>query len=89
MTLFFGALPLALAVPAGAPSAQAGDPHADHAQHQTMDHKQHQQTAPDGKDCCDKMTQSGGKMECMDKKGEAKAAAPQASDHQAHSGHTH
>jgi hypothetical protein len=73
MKMFFGALALALAVPAVAQTGPAADPHA---QHKDMDHGKQGEGTHDCKDCCDKMKQSGGKMECMDKKGEAKPAAP-------------
>jgi Spy/CpxP family protein refolding chaperone len=85
MKMIFGALALALAVPAAAQTAPATDPHAGHHQQMEMDHSKHQQGMHDGMDCCEKMKQSGGKMECMDKEGEAKQAAP-ASEHE---GHTH
>ncbi|MCL6740552.1 hypothetical protein LZ518_05325 [Sphingomonas sp. RB56-2] len=87
MKMIIGALALALAVPAAAQTAPAADPHAGHqmsAQMQGMDHSQHQQGKHDCKDCCDKMKQSGGKMECMDKKGEAKPAAPASGGHTSH-----
>ena len=83
MKMFFGALALALAVPAAAQTAPAAVPDA-HSQQKGMDHSKH-----DCKDCCDKMKQSGGKMECMDKKGDAKSAAPASGGHEAHAGHAH
>ena len=82
MKTLISAIALTLAVPAFAQTAPAADPHA---QHQGMDHSQHQQGKHDCKDCCDKMKQSGGKMDCMDKKGEAKPAAPASGGHAAHS----
>ena len=88
MKMIFGALALALAVPAAAQTAPAGG-HDARAQHQGMDHSQHQQGKHDCKDCCDKMKQSGGKMECMDKMGEAKSAAPASGGHDAHQGNAH
>ena len=88
MKMFVGALALALAVPAAAQTAPAAAPDA-HAHHQGMDHGKHSQGTHVCKDCCDKMKQSGGKMECMDKKSEAKSAAPASGDHQAHEGHAH
>ena len=84
MKTLFGALALTLAVPAFAQSAPAADPHA---QHQGMDHSQHQAAQHDCKECCEKMKGKDGKMECMDKKGEAKPAA--SADHQAHEGQSH
>ena len=83
MKLIIGAIALALAVPAAAQTAPPADPHAGHTM-QGMDHSQHQQGKDDCKDCCDKMKQSGGKMECMDKKGEAKPAAPASGGHASH-----
>ena len=83
MKMIIGALALALAVPAAAQTAPAGAPEA-HAQHQGMDHSLHQKGKHDCKDCCDKMKQSGGKMDCMDKKGEAKPAAPASGGHEGH-----
>jgi hypothetical protein len=88
MKMIFGALTLALAVPAVAQTTPVTAPDA-HAQHQGMDHSKHGQAKHDCKDCCEKMKQSGGKMECMDKKGEAKPTAPSSVDHQAHEGHAH
>jgi hypothetical protein len=84
MKTFIGALALTLAIPAIAQTAPAADPHA---QHKGMDHSQHQAGKHDCKDCCEKMKQQDGKMECMDKKGEAKAPAPAAQ--QDHQGHAH
>lgn len=86
MKMFIGALALALAVPAAAQTAPAADPHA---AHKSMDHSQHQKGKHDCKDCCDKMKQSGGKMECMDKKGEAKPAAPASGNHEGHADQAH
>lgn len=79
-TIIFSAFALALAVPAYAQTAPAADPHA---QHKGMDHSQHEKGKHDCKEHCEKMKQSGGKMECMDKKGEAASAAP-SSEHQGH-----
>ena len=84
MKTFIGALALTLAIPAIAQTAPAADPHA---QHKGMDHSQHSQGKHDCKDCCEKMKQQDGKMECMDKKGEAKTSAPTAQ--QDHQGHAH
>ena len=79
MKMIIGALALALAVPAAAQTAPAADPHAGHqmsAQMQGMDHSQHQQGKHDCKDCCDKMTPSGGKLAGLDTTGDATPAAP-------------
>ena len=81
MKMLIGAIALALAVPAAAQTAPATDPHAGHAQHKDM-------AKHDCKECCEKMKGKDGKMECMDKKGEAKtSASPGQQDHQAHGGH--
>lgn len=80
MKTIIGAIALTLAVPA---FAQAAAPQADHSQHQSMDHSQHK-AGHDCKECCEKMKQKGGKMDCMDKKGEAKPAASEAGAHQGH-----
>ena len=74
MKIIIGAIALAFAVPAAAQTAPAADPHAGHKM-PGMDHSRHQQGKHDCKDCCDKMKQSGGKMDCMGTKGEAKPAA--------------
>ena len=84
MKTLIGAIALTLAVPAFAQAAPAADPHA---QHKGMDHSQHSQGKHDCKECCDKMKQQGGKMECMDKKGEAAPASTDAGSHQGHEGH--
>jgi hypothetical protein len=84
MKTLISAIALTIAVPAFAQTAPAADPHA---QHQGMDHSQHKQGKHDCKECCDKMKQSGGKMECMDKKGDAKPAAPASGGHEGHAGH--
>jgi len=90
MKMIFGALALALAVPAAAQTAPAAEPQAGHAQHQGMDHSQHNQGTHDCKEHCDKMKQSGSKMECMDKEGEAKTSSSASQqDHQGHDGHAH
>jgi hypothetical protein len=81
MKTILGAIALTLAVPAFAQAAPAADPHA---QHQGMDHSQGKH---DCKECCEKMKGKDGKMECMDKKGEAKPASTDASAHQGHTGH--
>jgi len=84
MKTFISAIALTLAVPAFAQTAPAADPHA---QHQGMDHSQHSQGKHDCKECCEKMKGKDGKMECMDKKGEAKPASTDASAHQGHTSH--
>ena len=88
MKMIIGALALALAVPAAAQTAPA-EAHDAHAQPQGMEHSQHPQGKHDCKECCDKMKQSGGKMECIDKKGEASPAAPGSDGHEGHEGHAH
>ena len=42
MKTFIGAIALIIAAPVVAQTAPAADPHAGHAQHQGMDHSQHQ-----------------------------------------------
>jgi Spy/CpxP family protein refolding chaperone len=84
MKTIIGALALILAAPVAAQTASANDPHAGHAQHQKMDHSQHQQGKHDCKECCEKMKGKDGKMECMEKQGEAKSpasAGPQQGGH--------
>ncbi len=83
MKMIIGAFALAFAVPATGQAGPAADPHAGHAQHQVTDHSKHKSGEHDCKQCCEKMKQQGGKMECMDKKVEAKPAAP-ASEHEGH-----
>jgi hypothetical protein len=85
MKTIIGAIALTFAVPAFAQTAPATDPHA---QHQGMDHSQHQQGKHDCKECCEKMKGKDGKMECMDKKADGKTAAPSSSG-DAHEGHAH
>lgn len=80
MKTLISAIALTLAVPAFAQTAPVAD---SHAQHQGMDHSQHQMGKHDCKECCEKMKQQDGKMECMDGKGEAGQAAP-SSEHQGH-----
>jgi uncharacterized protein involved in copper resistance len=80
MKTIISAIALTIAIPAYAQTAPAADPHA---QHKGMDHSKDSESKHDCKACCEKMKQSGGKMECMDKKGEAKPAAP-ASGHEGH-----
>ena len=84
MKTLISAIALTLAVPAFAQTAPAADPHA---QHQGMDHSQHQQGKHDCKECCEKMKGKDGKMECMDKKSEAKPDSTDASAHQGHTSH--
>ena len=84
MKTIVSAIALTFAVPAFAQTAPATDPHA---QHQGMDHSKHQQGKHDCKECCEKMKGKDGKMECMDKKAEAKPASADASTHQGHAGH--
>ena len=91
MKTIIGAIALILAAPAVAQTAPAADPHAghgkpamDHSQHKGMDHSQHQAGNHDCKDCCEKMKGKDGKMACMDKKGEAKPAAPASGGHDGH-----
>jgi hypothetical protein len=84
MKTIISAIALTLAVPAFAQTAPAADPHA---QHKGMDHSQHDAGKHDCKECCEKMKGKDGKMECMDKKADAKPASTDASAHQGHSGH--
>jgi hypothetical protein len=81
MKTLIGAIALTLAVPAFAQTAPAADPHADHATHEKGKH--------DCKKCCEKMKQQGGKMECMDKKDEAKTAGSGQQADQAGHNHDH
>ena len=75
MKTLIGAIALVIAAPFAAQAAPAANPHAGHAQQQGMDHSQHQQGKHGCKECCDKMKGKDGKLECMDKKSDAKAAA--------------
>jgi hypothetical protein len=84
MKTFISAVALTLAVPAFAQTAPAVDPHA---QHKGMDHSQHSQGKHDCKECCEKMKGKDGKMECMDKKSEAKPSSTDASAHKGHTSH--
>jgi hypothetical protein len=84
MKTLISAIALTLAVPAFAQTAPAADPHA---QHKGMDHSQHQQGKHDCKDCCEKMKGKDGKMECMDKKSEAKPATADSNAHQGPTSH--
>ena len=86
MKTFLGALALIIATPAVAQTAPAIDPHAGHANQQTMDHSQHQkpQSKHDCKECCEKMKGKDGKMECMGPKADAKPAAAEHSHDHAH-----
>ena len=83
MKTFIGAIALILAAPVVAQTAPATDPHAGHAQHQRTDQSQHQQGKHDCKECCEKMKGKDGKMECMDKKADAKPAQSEPT-HEAH-----
>ena len=75
MKTMIGAFALAIAAPAVGQTAPAADPHAGHhAQHQGMDHSQHQKDKHDCKECCEKMKGKDGKMECKDKKADTKPA---------------
>ena len=87
MKTILGAIALTFAVPALAQAAPAADPHAGHAMPAGMDHSQHQQGKHDCKECCEKMKDKDGKMECMDKQGDAKPASSGASTHEGHSAH--
>lgn len=78
MKTFIGAIALIIAAPVAAQTAPSAQ----------MDHSQHMQGKHDCKECCEKMKGKDGKMECMDKKADAKTAAPDASA-QAHEGHAH
>jgi hypothetical protein len=97
MNTLIGAIALIIATPVAAQTAAATDPQAghtqhqgmDHSKHQGMDHSKHQQGKHDCKECCEKMKGKDGKMECMDKKADAKAAAPAPSGHEGHGGHAH
>ena len=74
MKTILGAIALCLAVPAVAQNAPATNPHADHAGHKMGKH--------DCKECCEKMKkQPDGKMECMDRKDEAKPASSGQAEH--------
>ena len=85
MKIIISSIALTFAVPALAQTAPAAtDPHA---QHKGMDHSKHEQGKHDCKECCEKMKGKDGKMECMEKKGEAKPAAADASAHHDHAGH--
>jgi hypothetical protein len=83
MKTLIGAIAIALAVPAVAQTAPATDPHAGHAQHDMM---KHDMAKHDCKECCEKMKGKDGKMECMEKKGEAKPAESGHAGHEGHSG---
>ena len=86
MKTFIGAIALIIAAPVVAQTAPTTDPHAGHAQHQRTDHSsQHSQGKHDCKECCEKMKGKDGKMECMDKKADAKPAQSGST----HEGHAH
>ena len=82
--MILGAIALAFAVPAMAQTAPATDPHAGHGQQQPVDHGKHDGAKHDCKQCCEQMKGKHGKMECMDKKAEAKPAPADQHDHSAH-----
>lgn len=84
MKTLLGAFALIIAAPVAAQTAPAANPHAGHAQHQGMDHSQHQQGKHDCKECCEKMKGKDGKMECMEKDGDAKSSASAAPRHEGH-----
>jgi hypothetical protein len=86
MKTFIGAIALIIAAPGAAQTAPSAQ--MDHSQMGQMEHSQHSQGKHDCKECCEKMKGKDGKMECMDKKADAKTAAPDASA-QAHEGHAH
>jgi hypothetical protein len=86
MKTFIGAIALIIAAPVAAQTAPSAQ--MDHSQMGQMEHSQHSQGKHDCKECCEKMKGKDGKMECMDKKADAKTAAPDASA-QAHEGHAH
>jgi hypothetical protein len=75
LKLMIGAIALAVAVPALAEQPPATDEHAEHGK-----------ARHDCKECCEKMKQQDGKMDCMEKEGDAKPAGS-AADHQGHDGH--
>lgn len=86
MKMIIGAFTLTLAVPAFAQATPAAD---SHAPHKGMDHSQHLPGKHDCKECCEQMKGKGGKMDCMDKKGETRPAAPQSGSNDDHAGHAH
>ena len=90
MKTLIGALALIIATPVAAQTATPPTAPSPMGQmdHSKMDHGQHMQGEHDCKACCEKMKGKDGKMECMDKKADAKTAAPDASA-QAHEGHAH
>ena len=90
MKMLIGALALIIAAPVAAQTATPPTAPSPMGQmdHSKMDHGQHMQGEHDCKACCEKMKGKDGKMECMDKKADAKTAAPDASA-QAHEGHAH
>ena len=75
MKIILSALALVIAAPAMGQTIPAADPDAGHhAQHQGMDHSKHLKGQHDCKKCCEEMEGKDGKMECKDKKAEAKPA---------------
>ena len=86
MKTIFGAIALTFAASAFAQAAPATDPHAGHAQHQSLDHSQHSGAKHDCKECCEQMKGKDGKMDCMkDEAGKTAAPAPA----QTNGGHAH
>jgi len=79
MKMLIGAIALAIAIPAVAQTAPATDPHAGHAEPGKAKH--------DCKECCEKMKDKDGKMECMENKGEAKPAGSGHAGHEGHNSH--
>lgn len=82
MKMMIGALALGLAVPAFGQAAPASDPHAAHSQ--MMQHGQHEAGKHDCSACCEKMKQSGDKMDCMARSSEDKPAVSDAGSHGSH-----
>ena len=90
MKTLIGALALIIAAPVAAqtatpPVAPSATGQMDHSK---MDHGQHMQGKHDCKECCEKMKGKDGKMECMDKKADAKPASSADADG-GHEGHAH
>lgn len=87
MKMLIGAIALIIAVPAAAQAAPVASPDAPHAEHRGKDHGQHHQAMHDCMECCRKMKEGHGKMDCMDKRGDAKTPAPAPSGHEGHDAH--
>ena len=86
-TIIFGAMALALAVPAAAQTAPATDPHAGHAQHQAagqqgQKHQDHAQNMEEMHKHCQEMMTQHGKMDQGAKPGAT--SAPPAGGHAGH-----